>query len=100
MGKRRRVVTDQSLQHEHMAVELAVDLAHGRVTWISPVSVLNAGLAVQLYQLLCDVTTRPASCRGLTSRHSLWALSALHFGISAEGAKKILPRIPVHHTII
>ena len=53
------------------AVELAVDLAHGQhVQRISSVSVSN-GLAVKLYQLLCDVTTRPASCRGLTFRHFL-----------------------------
>ena len=32
---------------------------------------ISNGLAVQLYQLLCDVTTRPASCRGLTFRHFL-----------------------------
>jgi len=47
------------------AVDLAVDLAHGRVQLMPPVSVSN-GRAVQLYQqLLCDVKTRPASCRGL-----------------------------------
>ena len=46
------------------AVDLAVDLAHGRVQLMPPVSVSN-GRAVQLYKLLCDVKTRPASCRGL-----------------------------------
>ncbi len=46
------------------AVDLAVDLAHGRVQRVPPVSVSN-GRAVELYQLLRDVKTRPASCRGL-----------------------------------
>ena len=52
------------------AVDLAVDLAHGRVQLMPPVSVSN-GRAVQLYQLLCDVKTRPASCRGLAFGHFL-----------------------------
>jgi len=52
------------------AVDLAVDLAHGRVQLMPPVSVSN-GRAVQLYQLLCDVKTRLASCRGLAFGHFL-----------------------------
>ena len=52
------------------AVDLAVDLAHGRVQRMPPVSVSNCR-AVQLYQLLCDVKTRPASCRGLAFWHFL-----------------------------
>ena len=52
------------------AVDLAVDLARGRVQLMPPVSVSN-GRAVQLYQLLCDVKTRPASCRGLAFGHFL-----------------------------
>ena len=52
------------------AVDLAVDLAHGRVQLMPPVSVSN-GRAVQLYKLLCDVKTRPASCRGLAFGHFL-----------------------------
>jgi len=54
-----------------------------------PVLVSN-GLAVQLYQLLCDANTRPASCNNLTFKHFLRALSALHFGISADGAQRML----------
>ena len=69
-----------------LAVDLAVDLAHGRVQQrMQPVSLSN-GLALQLYELLCDVNTRPASCHNLTFKHFLRALSALHFGISADGA--------------
>ena len=52
------------------AVDLAVDLAHGRVQRMPPVSVSN-GRAIQLYQLLCDVKTCPASCRGLAVGHFL-----------------------------
>ena len=44
------------------AVDLAVDLAHGRVQLMPPVPVSH-GRAVQLYKLLCDVKTR--RCRGL-----------------------------------
>ena len=80
------------------AVELAVNLAQGRVQQMPPVLVSN-GLAVQLYQLLCDANTRPASCHNLTFKHFLRALSALHFGISADGAEKLLSRMPVQHTI-
>ena len=47
-----------------------VDIARGRVQRIPPVSVSN-GLAVLLYQRLCDVTARPASCRGLAFGHFL-----------------------------
>ena len=78
------------------AVELAVDLAHGRVQRMPPVLVSN-GLALQLYQLLCDANTRPASCRGLAFRHFLRALSALHFGISADGAQRMLSHMPVYN---
>ena len=81
------------------AVELAVALAHGRVQRMPPVLVSN-GLAIQLYQLLlCDANTRPTSCHNLTFKHFLRALSALHFGISADGAEKLLSRMPVQHTI-
>jgi len=71
------------------AVELAVNLAHGRVQQMPPVLVSN-GLAVQLYQLLCDKKTRPPSCHNLTFKHFVRALSALHFGISADGAQRML----------
>ena len=71
------------------AVELAVNLAHGRVQQMPPVLVSN-GLAVQLYELLCDANTRPPSCHNLTFKHFLRALSALHFGISADGAQRML----------
>jgi len=77
------------------AVELAVNLAHGRVQRMPPVLVSN-GLAVQLYQLLCDANTRPASCHNLTFKHFLRALSALHFGISADGAQRMLSSKTVH----
>ena len=78
------------------AVELAVNLAHGRVQRMPPVLVSN-GLAVQLFQLLCDANTRPASCHNLTFKHFLRALSALHFGISADGAQRMLARMPVYN---
>ena len=71
------------------AVELAVSLAHGRVQQMPPVLVSN-GLAVQLYELLCDKKTRPTSCDNLTFKHFVRALSALHFGISADGAQRML----------
>ena len=71
------------------AVELAVNLAHGRVQQMPPVLVSN-GLAVQLHQLLCDRKTRPTSCDNLTFKHFVRALSALHFGISADGAQRML----------
>ena len=71
------------------AVELAVNLAHGRVQQMPPVLVSN-GLAVQLYELLCDKKTRPTSCDNLTFKHFVRALSALHFGISADGAQRML----------
>ena len=80
------------------AVELAVNLAHGRVQRMPPVLVSN-GLAVQLFQLLCDANTRPASCNNLTFKHFLRALSALHFGISADGAQRMLSRMPVHNAM-
>jgi len=54
-----------------------------------PVLVSN-GLAVQLHQLLCDRETRPPSCDNLTFKHFVRALSALHFGISADGAQRML----------
>ena len=54
-----------------------------------PVLVSN-GLAVQLHQLLCDRETRPTSCDNLTFKHFVRALSALHFGISADGAQRML----------
>ena len=71
------------------AVELAVNLAHGRVQQMPPVLVSN-GLAVQLYPLLCDANSRPSRCHNLTFKHFLRALSALHFGISADGAQRML----------
>ena len=71
------------------AVELAVNLAQGRVQQMPPVLVSN-GLAVQLHQLLCDRETRPTSCDNLTFKHFVRALSALHFGISADGAQRML----------
>jgi len=77
------------------AVDLAVNLAHGRVQRMPPVLVSN-GLAVQLFQLLCDANTRPASCHNLTFKHFLRALSALHFGISADGAQRMLSSKTVH----
>ena len=81
------------------AVELAVNLAHGRVQQMPPVLVSN-GLAVQLYQLLCDANTRPASCNNLTFKHFLRALSALHFGISADGAQRMLSSKTVHNAML
>jgi len=80
------------------AVELAVNLAHGRVQQMPPVLVSN-GLAVQLYQLLCDDNTRPPSCNNLTFKHFLRALSALHFGISADGAQRMLSHMPVYNAM-
>ena len=64
------------------AVDLAVNLAHGRVQLMPPVSVSN-GRAVQLYKLLCDVKTRPASCRGLAFGRTSWgavSLALRHLG--------------------
>ena len=80
------------------AVELAVNLAHGRVQRMPPVLV-SKGLAVQLFQLLCDANTRPASCNNLTFKHFLRALSALHFGISADGAQRMLSSKTVHNAM-
>ena len=71
------------------AIELAVNLAHGRVRRM-PLVLVSNGLAVQLYQLLCDANTRPASCHNLTFKHFLRALSGLHFGISVDGAQRML----------
>ena len=83
------------------AVDLAVDLAHGRVQRMPPVSVSN-GRAVQLYQLLCDVKTRPASCRGLAFGHASWGavcLALRHLGYWGGENQKLLSRRPVHRTI-
>ena len=79
-------------------VELAVNLAHGRVQRM-PLVLVSNGLAVQLFQLLCDAHPRPASCRGLAVRHFLRALSALHFGISADGAQRMLSSQSVHNAM-
>ena len=49
------------------------------------------------HQLLCDANTRPASCHNLTFKHFLRALSALHFGISADGAQRMLSHMPVYN---
>ena len=57
---------------------------------------VSNGLAVQLHQLLCDKKTRPPSCHNLTFKHFVRALSALHFGISADGAQRMLSSKTVH----
>jgi len=86
----RGVVPPPCEASQTWAVELAVNLAHGRVQQMPPVLVSN-GLAVQLYELLCDKKTRPTSCDNLTFKHFVRALSALmHFGISADGAQRML----------
>ena len=60
---------------------------------------VSNGLAVQLFQLLCDTNTRPASCHNLTFKHFLRAFSALHFGISADGAQRMLSSKTVHNAM-
>ena len=78
------------------AVELAVALARGRASLDSPVLISN-GLALQLYQLLCESATRPASCRGLVFKDYLRALSSLHFGCSEP---RLLGRMQVRHAVL
>ena len=78
------------------AVELAVALARGRASLDSPVLISN-GLALQLYQLLCESATRPASCRGFVFKDYLRALSSLHFGCSEP---RLLGRMQVRHAVL
>ena len=80
------------------AVDLAVDLAHGRVQLMPPVSVSKWPRSPALPTAVRRQDT-PGQLPRPRFRALLGALSALHFGISAIGAEKLLSRMPGQHTI-